>query len=123
MTEERTKYFPGESLAFWDKLRCFSGLWEEVETGKYLPIAISEDGENLGTDGDPEGIAKADQKAKAYMVSGFPKATYIGSREMEKATYLYWQDADGTYYTDIVGVMEVERWFRQVQKRQKKVHH
>lgn len=57
--EEKVKYFPEESLSFWDKLRCFSGMWEQVETGKYLPIVISEEGENLGVDGNPDEIAEA----------------------------------------------------------------
>lgn len=123
MAEERTKYFPKESLPFWDRLQCFSGMWEEVETGKYLPIAVSPDGVNLGTDGDLEEIARAEQKTKTYKIAGFPPATYIGSRETEKATYLFWEGKEGTYYMDDVGTMEVERWFREVQKKQKKTHH
>lgn len=122
MAEARTKYFPRESLPFWDKLRCFPGLWEEVETGKFLPIAVSEDGENLGTDGDADEIDRA-ESAKTYKIAGFPPAEYIGSRETETATYLFWKDKEGTYYTDDVGTMEVERWFRGVQKRQEKTNH
>lgn len=121
--EEQTKYFPQESLPFWDKLRCFSGMWEQVETGKYLPIVISEDGENLGTDGDPEEVERAKKGSKAYMVSGWPSAKYIGSREDKKTTTLYWKSGEGKYFSDFVGVMEVERIVREAQKRQKKTCH
>lgn len=113
--EEKVKYFPEESLSFWDKLRCFSGMWEQVETGKYLPIVVI-DGENLGTDGDQEEIEQI-QNSKSYMVAGFPRATYIGCRGTERSVFLYWRAGDGTYYSDIAGVMEVERWACEVKKK------
>lgn len=114
---ERTKYFPREGLPFWDRLRCFSGMWEQVETGKYLPIVISEDGENLGVEGDPEEVERAKRDSRAYMVSGRPPAAYIGCREYENSTYLYWKGSEGAYYSDIVGVMEMERIAREAHKR------
>lgn len=117
---EHKKCFPESSLAFWDKLRIFSGLWEQVKTGGYLPIVVTKDGENLGTDGDPIEIDRARQNRKAYMISGWPTAEYIGCRETETATWLYWRDSEGNYYEDLLGVMEVERWYREVQKRNKK---
>lgn len=118
--EEKVKYFPEESLSFWDKLRCFSGMWEQVETGKYLPIVISEERENLGVDGNPDEIAEAQHGAGSYMVSGWPSARYIGCREYANTTFLFWKDEEGKYYSDIVGVMEVERWFREIQEQDKK---
>lgn len=114
-----TKYFPKESISFWDKLGCFSGLWEQVVTGGYLPIVVI-DGENLGTDGNLEEIDRKERLAKPYVIAGFPPAVHIGSRTNEKGTWLYWKDSSGTYYSDIVGVMEVERWFREVSRRKKK---
>ena len=116
---EKKKYFPEGSQQFWDKLGCFSGFWEQVETGGYLPIVVI-DGENLGTDGDQEEIEKAKHGTGSYMISGFPTATYIGCWETENAVFLFWKDAEGNYYQDVLGVMEVERWYREVTKKRKK---
>lgn len=112
----QNKYFQEGGLAFWDKLRCFSGLWEQVETGKYLPIVVSADGENLGTDGDQEEIERI-KSTKSYGIAGFPCAAYIGCVETENSVWLYWKAEDGTYYSDIAGVMEVERCVRESQER------
>lgn len=112
-----TKYFPEEAVKFWDKLKVFSGLWEQVGTGKYLPIVVI-DGENLGPDGNREEIA--DLHGKPYLIAGMPQAEYIGCRETEKGTFLYWKDKEGNYYEEILGVMEVERWFREIEKKNKK---
>ena len=78
------------------------------------------DGENLGVDGDQEEIEKAKYGTGSYMVSGWPKAVYIGCRETENAVFLFWKDNEGKYYQDILGVMEVERWYREVTKKTKK---
>lgn len=113
----QNKYFPPESLAYWDKRHIFSGLWEEVETGGYLPLVVTEKGENLGTDGDIEEVMVAAGTARAYMVSGCPQANYIGCRETERSVFLYWKDSEGTYYEDMVGVMEMYRWASEVRDR------
>ncbi len=81
---------------------------------------VSAEGENLGTGGDPEEIMKAEASAKPYLISGCPRAAYIGAKEIPNGMLLYWKDADGIYYVDAVGVMETERWFQEIKKRQKK---
>lgn len=118
--ETQTKYFPEESLPFWDRLRCFSGIWEEVEYQKYLPVVVSEDGEILGTEGSREEVRMAQKKSEGYRIAGYPPALHIGARETENAVTLYWRADDGTYYSDSVGVMEMERWFREIQKKETK---
>ncbi len=118
--ESNTKYFPEESLKYWDKLGYFSGFWEQVETGKYLPLVVI-DGENLGTDGDPEEVEKALRSPmRTYRLAGSPKALHIGSRESPYSTQLFWRDNAGNYYEDTVCVMEVDRWCQNVLDRNRK---
>lgn len=81
---------------------------------------VSEDGEIFGTEGDPDEVARAQEKPKPYGIAGYPPALHIGASETENAVTLYWRANDGIYYSDSVGVMEMERWFRELEKETKK---
>lgn len=73
----------------------------------------------MGTDGMRSEIENMNN-LKSFPLSDYPRARYIGCSEVENGTYLFWKGEDGTCYMGILGVMEVERWFQNIQKKNKK---